>query len=74
MDEILRAPEENTQIAIISHGGVGTLLLCHLKAALSNPGRAEDQPGQGHYFVFDSTGRVTQGWERIEGPPEKNNP
>jgi broad specificity phosphatase PhoE len=37
-------------IAIISHGGVGALLLCNLKGAPIS--RSEDQPGEGGGNVF----------------------
>ena len=43
-------------VAIVSHGGVGTLLLCHLKGTAIH--RAEDQPGQGHWFAFDRDTRA----------------
>ena len=48
-------------VAIISHGGVGTLLLCQLKGAAIH--RAEDQPGQGHWSRSTATaGQVLHGW------------
>lgn len=54
-------------IAIVSHGGVGALLLCHLKGVPIS--RAEDQPGDGggNVFSFDAaTRRLLSGWRRIE--------
>jgi broad specificity phosphatase PhoE len=59
------APGED--MAIVSHGGVGALLLCHLKQVRIS--RAEDQPGQGggNVFSFDAaTRRLLSGWRRIE--------
>jgi broad specificity phosphatase PhoE len=54
-------------VAIIAHGGVGTLLLCHLRG---DPiGRQHDQPSNngGNYFAFDITmRRVHQGWTAID--------
>ncbi len=54
-------------IAIISHGGVGTLLLCHLRGdAIS---RAHDQPPNngGNYFAFDvAARRPRHGWRPID--------
>jgi broad specificity phosphatase PhoE len=51
-------------VAIVSHGGVGTLLLCHLKGTRIH--RAEDQPGQGHYYAFDRDSRsVLHGWRPL---------
>jgi broad specificity phosphatase PhoE len=51
-------------VGIVSHGGVGTLLLCHLKRTRIH--RAEDQPGQGHYYAFDrDSRRVLHGWRPL---------
>ncbi len=54
-------------IAIISHGGVGALLLCHL---LGQPiARVYDQPATngGNFFSFDTTSRkVHHGWRAID--------
>jgi broad specificity phosphatase PhoE len=48
-------------IAVVSHGAVGTLLLCHLQGIPIS--RAEDQPSQGHWFAFEcATQRVLHGW------------
>ncbi|MGE0222888.1 MAG: histidine phosphatase family protein [Acetobacteraceae bacterium] len=54
-------------IAIVAHGGVGTLLLCHLRGMPI--GRRHDQPPNngGNYFVFDAvTRRVRHGWTAID--------
>lgn len=54
-------------IAIISHGGVGTLLLCHLRGEAIS--RARDQPPNngGNYFAFDvATRRLRHGWRPID--------
>lgn len=51
-------------LAIATHGGVGTLLWC----ALSNTpiDRRHDQPGQGHYWTADlATLRPRHGWRSI---------
>ncbi|MFD2092319.1 histidine phosphatase family protein [Blastococcus deserti] len=54
-------------LAIVSHGGVGTLLLCHLLGVPID--RRHDQPGQGSYFRFDADSRrVVHGWRRLDGP------
>ncbi|WP_372622796.1 histidine phosphatase family protein [Falsiroseomonas sp.] len=54
-------------VAIVAHGGVGTLLLCHLRG---DPiGRTHDQPPNngGNYFAFDAaTRRVHHGWRAID--------
>ena len=52
-------------IAIISHGGVGTLLICKLRGVPI--ARTEDQPGQGHYFKFDRDSRqLVHSWKKID--------
>jgi broad specificity phosphatase PhoE len=54
-------------IAIISHGGVGTLLLCYLRGDPIN--RDDDQPRNngGNYFALDvATRRLRHGWTRID--------
>lgn len=48
-------------VAIVAHGGVGTLLLCHLAGEAID--RRHDQPAQGHVFTLDrATGRVLTRW------------
>ena len=59
------APEGD--VAIVSHGGVGALLLCHLRGVPIS--RDADQPGGGggHVFSFDRANRrLLTGWRRIE--------
>ena len=51
-------------VLFVGHGGVGTLLLCHLKGTAIH--RAEDQPGQGHWYAFDRESRtVLHGWRPL---------
>jgi broad specificity phosphatase PhoE len=56
-------------VAIVAHGGVGTLLLCrYLGTAID---RAADQPSQGHYWAFDrATRQVLHGWQPIAPRPQ----
>ena len=54
-------------VAVVAHGGVGALLMCHAAGAPID--RAIDQPptNGGNYFVMDrSTGRLLQRWARID--------
>lgn len=63
VEEILSlAPEGD--IALVAHGGVGTLLLCqYLGLSIS---RKLDQPFQGHYWAFDIVTRsVLHPWRPI---------
>ena len=53
-------------VAIVAHGGVGTLLQCALRGVPIT--RELDQPGQGHWFAFErASRRVLHGWRRIDG-------
>lgn len=62
--ETILASHAGGDIAFVAHGGVGTLLLCHL---LGHPiDRALDQPFQGHVFTFDvETRTVLTRWQPI---------
>ena len=56
-------------IAVVSHGGVGALLLCRLKGCAIT--RTEDQPGDGggNYYCFDKASHgLIHGWLPIDGP------
>ena len=64
---IVEAHEGSGDIAIVSHGGVGALYLCHLKGCAIDQG--EDQPGStgGNYYCFDAaSGRLLHGWRPID--------
>lgn len=67
LDEVLRRAPAEGDIAIVSHGGVGALLLCHLQGRPIS--RAADQPaGQGgHYYAFTAEDRhLLHGWRSID--------
>jgi broad specificity phosphatase PhoE len=52
-------------IAVVGHGGVGTLWYCHLAGRPID--RRWDQPGQGHVFTVDrATGRPVHHWRPID--------
>jgi broad specificity phosphatase PhoE len=56
-------------VLFVGHGGVGTLLMCHLlRAEIS---RVHDQPGDGgNYFTFTRTDRsILHRWLPMETPP-----
>ncbi|MEA2738801.1 MAG: hypothetical protein QOH05_2108 [Acetobacteraceae bacterium] len=66
---ILAETPRDHDIALVSHGAVGALLLCHLKGCEIS--RAEDQPGAGggNYFCFYAEGYALRyGWRPIEPP------
>lgn len=52
-------------VAVVGHGGVGTLWYCSLAGLAID--RRHDQPGQGHYFTVDlGSGLPTHGWRPID--------
>ena len=67
VEDVIARAISGGDIAIVSHGGVGALLLCHLKGVPIS--RSEDQPGGGggNFFSFDAKDhRLLSGWRRIE--------
>jgi broad specificity phosphatase PhoE len=68
VDHVLAAKiNRRGDIAIVAHGGVGTLLLCHLSGVPI--GRRHDQPqtNGGNYFAFDiRTRQPRHGWRPID--------
>lgn len=68
VDRILTGSESHSgDIAIVAHGGIGALLLCHVgKMPI---GREHDQPptAGGNYFCFDTSSRaLLRGWSSID--------
>ena len=56
-------------LVVVSHGGVGALLLCYLLGVPID--RRCDQPGQGSWFRSDpGTGHVPHAWRRLGGRPD----
>jgi len=65
--QVITEAAGSRDIAVISHGGVGALLLCHLKGLPIT--RAEDQPGAGGGCVYSldvGTRVLISGWRLIE--------
>jgi len=73
--EALARTGPDAPLALVSHGGVGTLLACHLKGVPIT--RAEQQPsvppgspsgsGGGYYLAFDpEPWELVHGWQRID--------
>jgi broad specificity phosphatase PhoE len=62
----LLVPSPSGDIAVIGHGGVGTLWYCQLAGIPID--RRHDQPSQGHYFSIDlTTGKPIHAWRLIDG-------
>jgi broad specificity phosphatase PhoE len=67
VEHIARTASGAGPIAVVSHGGVGTLLLCHLKRQPIS--QQEGQPGRsgGSYFLFQMPeGALVHGWMPID--------
>ena len=65
--DVLRAAPSG-DVAVVSHGGVGALLLCHLQDSPIN--READQPAGsgGHVLAFERmTWKLRHGWRAIDG-------
>ncbi|MCB0997316.1 MAG: histidine phosphatase family protein [Acidimicrobiales bacterium] len=68
LEDLLASNEGDGDIAVIGHGGVGTLWYCHLTGVPID--RDHDQPGQGHYYTIDLTTRsVAHTWRPIDAIP-----
>ena len=65
VDEVIANSPGNGGIAIVSHGAVGALYLCHLQGVPIS--RAQDQPAGpgGNFFAF-APGRLTHGWLAVD--------
>jgi broad specificity phosphatase PhoE len=64
---VLTAKSVDGDVAIVAHGGTGTLLLCHLLGVPIS--RDQDQPptNGGNYFAFDLlTFQLLHGWRSID--------
>jgi broad specificity phosphatase PhoE len=68
VERVLSQAPDNDDIAIIGHGGTGTLLLCHLAGVSIS--RCRDQPATngGNWFAFDRVTRklLHDGWHSID--------
>lgn len=61
---VRRHTADGDGVAFVAHGGVGTLLYCHLAGLAVD--RRHDQPGQGSYFAFDADRwQAEHPWRRI---------
>jgi broad specificity phosphatase PhoE len=70
VEQIISQASDDGDVAIIGHGGTGTLLYCHL-AGLSIS-RRHEQPATngGNWFAFDGVSRklLRMGWRSIDAP------
>lgn len=64
---VARNPNIEGDIAIVSHGGVGSLLIAHLSGAANARAFAQPHGGGGCTFVIDRESlTLTQGWSVID--------
>lgn len=67
MERVIAQAPPRGNVAIVAHGGVGALLLCHLKSVPIS--QSEDQPSAGGGCVYSleiSTRALLSGWRLIE--------
>jgi broad specificity phosphatase PhoE len=68
LDDVLAVDATIGDVAVVGHGGVGTLWWCHL--AGRGIDRRWDQPGQGHFVTVErGTRRPCHHWVPIERDP-----
>jgi len=69
VEQAMAQAPEGVDIAIVGHGGTGTLLYCHLAGLPID--RRYDQPATngGNWFAFDRESRklLCDGWQLIDG-------
>lgn len=62
--EAISAAPAAGDVAIVAHGGIGTLLYCHLAGLAIS--RQYDQPTQGHYWSYDRRSKsLLHAWRPI---------
>jgi broad specificity phosphatase PhoE len=67
LDRVLAEAPAKGDIAIIAHGGVGALLLCHLMGVPITRDQDQAGGGGGNVFSFNATNcHLLSGWRRIE--------
>jgi broad specificity phosphatase PhoE len=61
---------EKGDIAIVGHGGTGTLLYCHLADVPISRQHEQPSTNGGNWFAFDRTSRklLNAGWRSIDAP------
>lgn len=70
VEGVISMAPNSGEIAIVSHGGVGALLICQLKGVPISQRESQPNEGGGSVFSFDrSDRRLLSGWRRIEEEP-----
>jgi broad specificity phosphatase PhoE len=68
IESVLAHPAAQGDLAILTHGGVAALYLCHLKGIAIDRGQEAPHPGGGCYYCFaEGTRALLHGWKTIDG-------
>lgn len=68
IETIIENDKSDRDIAIVSHGGVGALYLCHLKSCQISIREEQPSTNGGNYYCFDAQSRsLLHGWKPIDG-------
>ena len=72
VEQIVLRARKNGDIAIVGHGGTGTLLYCHLAEVPISRQHEQPPTNGGNWFAFDrASGRLLhRGWQSIDPFPE----
>ncbi len=66
IDPRITDSSSTADIAVVGHGGVGTLWYCYLTGQAIN--RKHDQPSQGHYFAVELVNQIViHNWRPLDG-------
>jgi broad specificity phosphatase PhoE len=68
VERVIGGDKGEGNIAIVSHGGVGTLYLCHLKGRPISWGERQPGGSGGNYYCFEAQSKALRhGWKPIDG-------
>jgi broad specificity phosphatase PhoE len=70
VEQAVSRTSETGDIAIVGHGGTGTLLYCHLAEVPISRQHEQPPTNGGNWFAFDRTSRklLHAGWRSIDAP------
>lgn len=68
VERVIDGDKGKGAIAIVSHGGVGTLYLCQLKGCPISWGERQSVGSGGNYYCFEAQSKaLLHGWKPIDG-------
>lgn len=70
VEQVISQASDNGDVAIIGHGGTGTLLYCHLAGLPISRHHEQPATNGGNWFAFDRVSRklLHMGWRSINMP------